>query len=211
MWAGDYSRVTWVATSFTWPFGSRLSTWIGGVMAVLLLPVAFVPLLGYAVAVTRSAAADPFRRPPVWELSSRLVTDGLWAALAIGLTVAPFALAFVALTRVVGGVALVIAFSALALPWGLAALLLLPHGTAAFASSGNPRDLFDFAASMRGVRRDFATWNLVVAAIVTAWAIGLACGGLVLVGILPGSFYAILVSAHATAALARQDQVSTAR
>ena len=179
---------------------------------MLLLPVAFVPLLGYAVAVTRSAAADPFRRPPpVLELTGRLFTDGLWTALAIAVTVAPFALAFVALTRLVDGVGLVIAFYLLALPWGLVALLVFPHGTATFALSGNPRDLFDVAASVRCVRRDFATWNAVVAAIVTAWAIGLACAGLLWVGILPGIFYAILVSAHATAALARPDPVSSPR
>jgi uncharacterized membrane protein (DUF441 family) len=51
------------------------------------------------------------------------------------------------------------------------------------------------------VKRGFPTWNLVVVAIVTAWAIGLAGVGLALVGVIPGVFYALLVSSHATAAL----------
>jgi hypothetical protein len=42
------------------------------------------------------------------------------------------------------------------------------------------------------------------AAIVTGWLVGLACAGLLCIGIVPGIFYAILVSAHATAALARK-------
>jgi len=98
----------------------------------------------------------------------------------------------------------VIAFFVLALPWGLVVLLVMPHATAAFAASGRPGDLFNFASSIRRVRSDFPTWNAVVAAIVTAWAIGLACAGLLCVGIVPGIFYAILVSAHAAAALHRQ-------
>jgi hypothetical protein len=92
----------------------------------------------------------------------------------------------------------------LALPWGLLSLLLLPHATARFAATGDPRNLFDIAATLRGVRRDFITWNIVAAAIVTAWAVGLACVGLLCIGIVPGVFYAILVSAHAAAALQHQ-------
>jgi hypothetical protein len=80
-------------------------------------------------------------------------------------------------------------------------LLLMPHATNRFALSGRVIDVFDFPASIRGVARDFATWNVAAAAIVTAWAIGVACVGLLCVGIAPGMFYAILVSAHATAAL----------
>ena len=38
-------------------------------------------------------------------------------------------------------------------------------------------------------------------AIVTGWVLGVACIGLLCVGILPGVFYAILVSAHASATL----------
>ncbi len=191
--------MTRIADSFTWPFRARLSTWVGGAVAVLLLPIAFIPLLGYAVAATR----DVSHGPPRWVLTRRLFTDGFWLAVAVASTLLPFAVALIALARVLSGIALVVAWCVLALPWGLIALLLLPHATAAFAASGNPRVLFDVAAGLRGVRRDFATWNMVVAAIVTAWAIGLACVGLLCVGIVPGIFYAILVSAHATAALSR--------
>jgi hypothetical protein len=190
--------VTRIASSFTWPFRAGLPAWIGGSIAVLLSPVAFIPLLGYAVEATR--AKD---QPPRWRLSWRLLTDGAWMFIAVAATLLPFTLVLFAASRVIDGIGLVVAFFALALPWGVVALLLLPHATAAFAASGKPRDLFDVAASMRGVRHDFATWNVAVAAIVTAWAIALACAGLLCVGIFPGIFYAILVSAHASAALAR--------
>ena len=198
--------MTRIADAFVWPFRAGWTTWLLGAVAVLLLPVAFIPLLGYAVAAVRAGES-----PPRWTFSQRLLTDGFWTALAVALTMLPFAAAFVALSRLLGGVALVIAFFALALPWGLIALLLLPHGTAEFARSGNPRALFDAGASLRGVRRDFASWNVVAAAVVTAWAVGLACVGLLCVGIVPGIFYAILVSAHATAALTRQDSNRPAR
>jgi hypothetical protein len=105
----------------------------------------------------------------------------------------------------------VIAVLLLALPWGLLALLHMPHATAAFAATGNPRDMLDLARAVRGVRHDFATWNMVAAAIVTGWAVGLACAGLLCVGIVPGVFYAILVSAHAAAALHSKSEVSSAR
>ena len=49
-----------VAASFGWPFrGGRRSYWAIGVVTVLLLPIAFIPLLGYAVAATRAASQDP--------------------------------------------------------------------------------------------------------------------------------------------------------
>jgi hypothetical protein len=174
--------------------------WVGGLIAVVLLPVAFIPLLGYAVAAVRAADA-----PPRWDLSWRLLRDGFWVSVAVALTMLPFAVALFALSRVLGGIAIAVAFFALALPWGIVALLLLPHATAAFAHSGSPRDLFAVGASLHGVRHDFATWNVVVAAIVSAWAVALACVGFLCVGVVPGMFYAILVSAHATAALARPD------
>lgn len=195
-----------IADSFAWPFRARISTWLGGALAVVLLPVAFVPLLGYAVAAVRAPDS-----PPRWTLTPRLLTDGFWTALAVALTMLPFAAALVALSRVIGGVELVVAFFLLALPWGLIALLLLPHGTAAFARGGDPRSLFDVGASLRGVRRDFAGWNVVAAAIVTAWAVGLACVALLCAGIVPGIFYAILVSAHATSALPDSDPNRPAR
>jgi uncharacterized protein DUF4013 len=205
-----------VAASFAWPFrGAWRSKWAIGALAVVLLPFAFIPLLGYAVAATRLASIDSKAGPPPWTISSRLLADGLWTALAVILVTAPFALALNplaaaieqahlwhvgdgSLSHVYGVVA---AGFILALPWGILMLLLMPHATARFAATGNPLDLFNFAASVRGVGRDFATWNLAAAAIVTAWAIGLAGAGLLCVGVVPGVFYAILVSAHAAAAL----------
>jgi hypothetical protein len=79
----------------------------------------------------------------------------------------------------------------------------MPHATARFAASGRPGDVFNFPAAIKAVGRDFATWNVSAAAI-TGWLVGLGCAGLLCIGIVPGIFYAILVSAHATAALARE-------
>ena len=205
-----------VAASFAWPFrGDWRPRWLVGLAMVLLLPIAFIPLLGYAVAATRCAARDPARGLPPWALSRRLIADGFWVALAIALIAAPFVLALGPLSLLVDrahvwrvsdpGLSKVYAELAalfiLALPWGLVMLLLMPHATNRFATSGRPVDLFDFPAALRSVVRDFATWNLAAAAIVTAWAVGVACVGLLCVGIVPGIFYAILVSAHATSAL----------
>jgi hypothetical protein len=171
---------------------------------VLLLPVLFIPLLGYAVAATRAAEAGA-EGPPPWRLSIRLLSDGFWMSLAVLLIALPFALVLNPVASAMRSLgepnAHVIAIFVLALPWGLVSLLVMPHTTAAFAASGDPGDLFNFAAALRGVRRDFMTWNVAAAAIVTGWAIGLACAGLLCVGIVPGVFYAILVSAHAAAAL----------
>jgi Protein of unknown function (DUF4013) len=208
--------VNLVAASFAWPFrGGRRSNWVVGVVAVLLLPIAFIPLLGYAVAATRSASLDPEPGPPPWVLSGRLLADGLWTALAVLLVTVPFALALNPFAYLIEQAHLwhvgdqtlshlyasIAAGFLLALPWGILLLLLMPHATVRFAATGKARDLFDFASAVRGVRRDFATWNVAAAAIVTAWAIGLACAGLLCVGVLPGIFYAILVSAHASAAI----------
>jgi hypothetical protein len=197
-----------VAESFSWPFrGSWHSVWAIGIVAVLLLPVLFIPLLGYAVAATRAAEVDGVSGPPRWRLEPRLLADGFWVAVVLLVSVAPFALLLNPLAALLAGVAgttLVahaVAFFVLALPWGILVLLVLPHATATFAASGDPRDLFNVVAAMRGVGRDFPTWNAVVAAMVTAWAIGLACAGLLCVGVVPGVFYAILVSAHASATL----------
>jgi len=200
-----------VAESFGWPFRARLSTWLIGIVAVLLLPVTFVPLLGYAVAATRAAVTDPADGPPPWHLNARLLSDGWWVSLAVVLTAMPFAVLLNPLAGLLTGPARgalnahVFAFFVLALPWGLFVLLLMPHATLAFAVSSKPADLFDAASAFRGVREDFATWNGVAAAMVTAWAIGLAGVGLLCIGVVPGIFYAILVSAHAAAALRRQD------
>jgi hypothetical protein len=211
--------VNLVAASFAWPFhGPWRSRWAIGVVAVLLLPIAFIPLLGYAIAATRSASRDPRPGPPPWVVSARLLADGLWTTLAIALLTAPFALALNPLSALIERAhlwrvsdqalshfyAVIAAGFILALPWGIVLLLVMPHATVRFATSGKARDLFDFPAAVRGIGRDFATWNLAAAAIVTAWALGLACLGLLCVGVLPGIFYAILVSAHASAALHSQ-------
>jgi len=205
-----------VAESFSWPFrGEWKSRWGVGLVTVLLLPIAFVPLLGYAIAATREAEGRPATGPPRWELSGRLISDGVWTTAIVVLFTAPFLLLLNPLAgwlfdaHLFSGsdapvsrlYAHAVAFFALALPWGLLLLIHMPHATARFAASGSARDLFDLPASVRAVRRDFATWNLAAAAIVTGWAIGLACVGLICLGLVPGVFYAILVSAHASAAL----------
>jgi hypothetical protein len=206
-----------IADSFSWPFrGDWKSAWLAGVLAVLLLPVAFIPLLGYAIAATRAAETDPTQGPPRWALSTRLITDGLWTSIAVALLTLPFLLAISPLaarlydthlwhvsdTALAQLYAHVVATFLLTLIWGLVMLLFLPHATARFAHTGSPQDLFYFRRSVGlAFGRDFATWNLVAAAIVTGWAIGLACVGLFCVGLVPGIFYAILVSAHACAVL----------
>jgi hypothetical protein len=188
-----------------------------GLVMVVFLPVAFIPLLGYAVAATRTAAVNPAAGLPNWELSRRLLADGFWVALAVALVAAPFALAVVPLSNLIDNAPLwrvsdpnlshlyseLAAVFILALPWGLVMLLLMPHATNRFAMSGRPGDLLDVPTTLRSVGHDFATWNLAAAAMVTAWALGVACVGLLCIGVVPGIFYAILVSAHATAALHR--------
>jgi uncharacterized protein DUF4013 len=205
-----------VAASFAWPHqGAWRSRFALGTLMVLLLPIAFIPLLGYAIAATRSAVEDPTRDPPAWTLSHRLLVDGFWTALVLLLLTAPFALALNPLADAIGGAHLwqvsdsalsqvyahIAATFVLALPWGLLLLLLMPHGTRRFAVTQRARDLFDFQSTLREVRRDFATWNIAAAAMVTAWVLAAACVGLLCVGVLPGTFYAILVSAHASATL----------
>jgi hypothetical protein len=194
-----------VAASFAWPFrgawGTRFA--IGTLMA-LFLPIAFIPLLGYSVEATRRAQADPTQPPPPWKLSARLITDGFWTALVLLLLSAPFAIALNPLANTIqlsASYAHIVAALLLALPWGLLLLLFMPHGTSHFAATGRPLDLFDFPAAVRRVKREFPTWNVVAAAIVTAWIIAVACVGLLCVGLFPGIFYAILVSAYASATL----------
>ena len=215
-----------VADSFSWPFrGQWKSRWLPAMLAVLLLPVAFIPLLGYAIAATRGAELDPTTGPPAWEISGRLLSDGFWTSLAVLVFTAPFVLLLNPLADVLTNAHLwqmtdaplshlyahVLAGFMLALPWGLLLLAHMPHATARFAQSRKVADLFDIPESIRGVRRDFAAWNVVAAAIVTGWAIGLACVGLLCIGIVPGLFYAILVSAHASAALHAKGANSPAR
>jgi hypothetical protein len=205
-----------VADSFAYPFRRGAGrAWLVGIPLVVLLPLGVVPLLGYAVAVVRSAATDPQAGPPPWRPLPRLLAEGLLVALVLFLLTAPFALLTSALAPSTGllfagvsdpflrsGLGLLIAAAAAALPWGILLLVLLPPATARFARSGRFADLVNVAAAVRIVRRRFPTWNLVVVAIVTAWAIGLCGLGLALVGVVPGILYAMLVSAHATASLA---------
>jgi hypothetical protein len=205
-----------VAESFSWPLrGDWKSRWLPGLVTVLLLPIAFIPLLGYAIAATRAAETDPAQGPPRWTLSTRLLAEGFWTSLAVALFTAPFVLLLNPLAELLHDahiwpatdVALshlyahVLAAFILALPWGLLFLIHMPHATARFARTQRPADLFNVPASIQGVRNDFATWNLAAAAIVTGWAVGLACVGLFCIGLVPGVFYAILVSAHASGAL----------
>jgi len=183
-------------------------------ITVLLLPLGFIPLLGYAVAATRAAGTRPADGPPPWQPGVRLLVDGSWVALTISFLTLPFAVAAALLAAVLSSPDLwhsadpllhvegwTAAILIAALPWGIVVLFLMPHATARFARTGQVRDLVDFPASARSVRRDFASWNVAVAAIVTAWAFGVACIGLLCIGLVPGVFYAILVSAHATATL----------
>jgi hypothetical protein len=194
-----------VAASFAWPFRGAWGTRFAiGTLMVLFLPITFIPLLGYSVAATRRAEDDPTQPPPAWKFSARLLTDGFWTAAVLLLLSAPFALALKPLADAIqlsATFAHVVAALLLALPWGFLLLLLMPHGTSRFAATGRPLDLFDFPAALRKVKRDFPDWNLAAAAIVTAWVIAVACVGLLCVGLFPGVFYAILVSAYASATL----------
>jgi hypothetical protein len=194
-----------VAASFSWPFrGAWPGRFAIGTLLALFLPITFILLLGYAIAATRGAEDDPTQAPPPWRLSARLITDGFWTALVLLLLSTPFAVALNPLAntiRLSETYAHTVAALLLALPWGILLLLLMPNGTSRFAATGRPRDLFDFPASLREVARDFPTWNLAAAAIVTAWVIAVACVGLLCVGLFPGIFYAILVSAYASATL----------
>jgi len=204
-----------VAASFSWPFqGAWLPRFAIGTLVVLFLPITFIPLLGYSIAATRRAQDDPAQPPPPWTLSASLISDGFWTAVVLLLLSTPFAVALNPLADAIGGahpwpvsyaqsqvIPHVEAALLLALPWGLLLLILMPHGTSRLAATRRPGDLFDFRTTLREVKRDFPAWNLVAAAIVTAWVIAVACVGLLCVGLFPGIFYAILVSAYASATL----------
>ena len=207
-----------IAESFAWPFRGRWRRpWAMGLLCVLLLPILFIPLFGYGIEAVHTAATEPSKGPPPWRWSIGLLLRGGWAAFAVAVSVLPFAVVYnpVVDALINGGatilIAQVIAFFALALVWGLVALVVAPHTTARFAITGNPIDLFDAVGAVRGIRRGFAAWNLAAAAIVTAWAVGIAGAGLLCVGVVPGMFYAILVSAHAAASLYREGPDSPAR
>jgi hypothetical protein len=183
---------------------------------LVVFPVGVFPILGYAIAAVRSSAADASAPPPPWSPLGRILLDGLWTATLIAILTAPFVglawlldrAALVAVWPLTRDPFLRAAFAALlaaaiaAFPWGCLLLTVVPAAVARYARSGVARDLFDLRRSLVVVRRRFATWNLVVVAIVTAWALGLAGAGLLCVGVIPGVLFAILVSSHAAAALA---------
>jgi len=206
-----------IAGAFGFPFRPGAARiWLIGIPLVVLLPFGLVPLLGYSVAVVRSAADDPEAGPPPWGPWSRLLRDGSAVALVLAVLTAPFAAGAALLAPwiaaglatqstdafVRSGLSLVFASAAAALPWGILLLVLMPPATARFARTGSLADLFDPRPALATIRRRFPTWNLAVVAIVTSWAIGLCGLGLALLGVVPGIFYAMLVSAHATATLA---------
>lgn len=209
-----------IARSFTYPFRpGALGAWLAGLPLLLFFPLTFVVVLGHAVRATRQAAADPEAPPPAYSLDGRLFYDGALASLVVAVLATPY----VYLASLVAGVfyehggfkvdpllgrieADITAALLVAIPWGTLVLVLLPPAAAAFAVSGRARDLFDAAAAVGFVRRRFVAWNLATVAIVTAWLVALASVGILCLGFLPGAFYAILVSAHATASLAREEQ-----
>ncbi|HVD01129.1 MAG TPA: DUF4013 domain-containing protein [Candidatus Dormibacteraeota bacterium] len=206
-----------VAGSFGFPFrpGSARA-WLIGIPLLVVLPIGAIPLLGYSVAIIRSAADDPEAGPPAWRPLGRVIRDGLWLALVLAGLSAPFALLAILLAGVAarilqppvtdpflaGALLWVTAAAVAALPWGILLLVLMPAAIVRFARSGSPRDLVDLPAALGLVRSRFGDWNLVVVAIVTAWALGLCGLGLVCLGIFPGVLYALLVSSHATSDLA---------
>ncbi len=206
-----------VAAAFGFPFRPGAArAWLIGIPLVVLLPFGLVPLLGYSVAVVRSAAADPEAGPPPWGPLPRLLGEGLAVAMVLAVLTAPFAAGAALLapwitahlaaqptdTFIRAGLGLVLAGAAAALPWGILLLVLMPPATARFARTGSLTDLIDPRPSLGTIGRRFPTWNLAVVAIVTAWGIGFCGLGLALLGVVPGVLYAMLVSAHATATLA---------
>jgi hypothetical protein len=185
------------------------------VALVALLPLTFVLVWGYAVGCVRAAAADPAAPPPPLRPSGRLLADGAWSALQGAVVTLPFAAAAWLLGSALAGVwrptgdgftdrgmAWVVAGFAVALPWGVVVLALLPPTLARFAVTGRPADLAAVGAALASVRRRFVPWNLAVVVITTAWALAAVSLTLCLAGVVAGAFYAILVSAHACAALA---------
>ncbi|HEY7202246.1 MAG TPA: hypothetical protein VIC57_18640, partial [Candidatus Dormibacteraeota bacterium] len=94
------------------------------------------------------------------------------------------------------------AVTAAALPWGVLMLLVVPPTLARFAMSGRPGDLVALSWVAACIRHRYAEWNLVLVAVTTSWSLAVGCVALLGVGVVAGAFYAILVSAHACAALA---------
>lgn len=202
------------AGSLAYPFRKGWPrAWLVGVPLAFICPLGAIPLLGYSVETARAVAAGDLARLPPWRLTPRLLGDGaLLLALLLAVT-APFAVAEWLLSAAIAGVlpvsdaflarsyGLLAGGAGLGLLWALVALLVLPPGLARYARSGRARDLLDLAATARMLRTGFWAWNLAGVPIVTAWAITLlaVCAGGV--GAPFAAFYAILVSAHASATL----------
>jgi hypothetical protein len=206
-----------VIASFLYPFRGegRLARWLVGLLLVAAVPVGFPLLCGYMVACVRTAACDPSAPPPPWRIGRRLLADGAWSALQAGVLTAPFAALAWALAGVLArawhpaadelldaALAWIAALTLAALPWGLLVLLVVPATLARFAVTGRPADLAALRWAAACVRDRYAQWNLVLVAVTTAWALAVAGLALFCVGVVAGVFYAILVSAHACAALA---------
>lgn len=188
--------------------------WVVGTVLVALLPITFVLVFGYAVECIRRAADDAQAVPPAWGFRGRLLLDGVWTAAQAAVLTAPFAtLAWLAASglgrvwhptgdRFVDVAEVwVLSVLAAALPWGMVMLTVLPPTLARFAASGRPADLAALPAVVEVVRQRFAVWNVAVVAITTAWLLATAGLAVAVIGVVPGAFYAILVSAHACAAL----------
>ena len=219
--AGQGRRGDWmerhVAASFLFPLrGGRptLRRWVLGVLLTAVFPLTFVAVFGYAVACVRAAACDPRGGPPPWRAGWRLLGDGCWSALQSAVITLPCAALGWALLAGISGawrptgdvfvdraLALTVAACVAAVPWGVLMLVVVPPTLARFALSGRPADLAGLSAVGRCVRDRYADWNLVIVAITTAWLLALAGLALAGVGVIAGAFYAILVSAHACAAL----------
>jgi hypothetical protein len=206
-----------VAGSLSFPFRGRrwAVRWLVGLLLLALLPLTFVVVFGYAVGCVRAAAADPAGPPPPLRIRRRLLADGAWSALQAGLLTLPFAAAAWWLggtlvpvwhpmhdSFVDPAMAWVVAIAVLALPWGMLMLVLLPPTLARFAVTGRPADLASVPCVMDCIRHHFVAWNLVVGMVTTAWVLAAMGLALCVVGVVPVAFYAILVSAHACAALA---------
>src|SRR5260370_3717125 len=85
------SQVRLVAESFSWPLrGAWPARFAIGALTVLLLPIAFIPLLAYAIAATRSAEAR--EAPPPWRFSIRLLFHAVSIPRIFGLLSAPLLL-----------------------------------------------------------------------------------------------------------------------